>query len=1178
MNKVLLYAIACLFFQEALGQHLVDFSIQNEVCLGEELRIQNNSDEGIAFEWDFCAAQLEGTYATETRGSVTAFMTDISIVNDNGSWYGFVVSRNNLLYKINYGDSPANPPELIESLGNPGSLLNSPEGIDVLKDGNDWYAFITNIGNDIIRVHWENSLEMTPSAQKLNLTSYNKLNGPVQIEIVKDNDVFVAVVANVYSSTITLINLGLSLDNFPTNSDVMESVRLPNAFDTYGVTVVRECSGWVAFAISSGRIYRIDIGSELFSPISLDQITDFTSDLPIVIGSYNHIRATIEGKATYVFFTSYTGRNIAAAIWKEGASNAEYKEIYDTFTFGPYGLDIYKSKGNYGIIVSGYDTGAINHISITSPCAASTRLFNETPGVISYSEPGTFTVSLQVTFIDGVVCSKTQKIIVNSKQAPPIDISITNECVLSPVNFEALNNIDITDYNWDFGDAGSAMIANPTHQYTDAGDYDVSLQVTASNGCNNLAWETITIYSEPTANFNLPAATPICTNQDYLLTNTSTFDSGSNPSWQWEVNGSPVSSDQDLTYSIPSASQQDIKLIASIPGCSTEITKSILTVKDGPLADFTYANGCEDSAIAFTNTTSGTVTSYTWNFGDGNSSGQTNGSNTYVDFGNYDVTLSATNAAGCNNSVVKPIQIYSKPQPNFSLDLPPFSCNGSPSQFNDLTPNPTDSNLTGWVWSFGDGSGGTSISRNPQYTYALAGQYDVNLQATTNFGCTATTQKQITISQSPTTDFSFNAPCVNQATVFVDESGPSISSWQWKIGSSTYTQQNPTHVFGFPSTYNAMLTVTGTNGCIGIKSKSINVPAAPGLDFATENNCSGQNTIFTDASTLSADKPVSWQWQFGTLGSGTGASTQFAFPSPGSYPAKLTVTNQSGCTYSFSKSITIAESPKANFIPTPQSGTPPLIVSFTNTSTNATSQSWFVNNSGSPASTVLSPTLTFDALGDYVVDLIAVNAAGCSDTFSQIISVVVPSLDVALTNLTLIPTTTGEVTVLISLLNNSNSSVKNPKVLLDITGETIISEILPITLLPGQSYSQALTTGVLATKAQLDYVCAQVVVDGDINSVNDKRCTNLESAAFIFDPYPNPASEQLTVEWVAADVNTATVAIFNSIGSAVFENEFAGQPAGLNRLTINLESLNPGAYFMRFTTGNTRKSFRLVIR
>jgi hypothetical protein len=46
------------------------------------------------------------------------------------------------------------------------------------------------------------------------------------------------------------------------------------------------------------------------------------------------------------------------------------------------------------------------------------------------------------------------------------------------------------------------------------------------------------------------------------------------------------------------------------------------------------------------------------------------------------------------------VTIYTKPVPDFSLSLPPFSCTGSPSQFNDLTPNPVDSNLASWLWGF----------------------------------------------------------------------------------------------------------------------------------------------------------------------------------------------------------------------------------------------------------------------------------------------------------------------------------------------------------------------------------------------------------------------------------------------------------------------------------------------
>ncbi|MEQ8425314.1 MAG: PKD domain-containing protein, partial [Cyclobacteriaceae bacterium] len=688
---------------------------------------------------------------------------------------------------------------------------------------------------------------------------------------------------------------------------------------------------------------------------------------------------------------------------------------------------------------------------------------------------------------------------------------------------------------------------------------------------------TVNIYNEPTPDFDLPSTSPICTNQEYLFTNNSTFDAGSNPSWQWEVNGVSVSSDQDLTYAIPAAVMQDVKLIASIPGCSNEITKTINTVEEGPLANFTFSNDCEDNSISFTNTTIGSVTGYTWNFGDGNMSSQANGSNVYSDFGQYDVTLEATNAAGCVNTSIQPITIYSKPQPDFSLDLPPFSCNGSPSQFNDLTPNPVDSNLDSWIWNFGDPQSGTSIARNPQYVYALAGQYNVTLDVTTNFGCTGSVQKQINISQSPGAEFTFNPACVNQGTTFTPASTTGVSSWQWNIGTSTYNQQNPTHVFSSPSTYSVQLTANGSNGCIGVLSKSVNVPVPPNVDFVSENNCANQSTVFTDATSSVSDPVMSRAWQFGALGTGTGVSTNFTFESSGSYPTKLTVTNESGCSYSLSKSIAISNSPTATFSATPQIGTPPLTVQLTNTSSNIISQLWDIND-GQSSSTDAAPAFTFNALGQYVVDLTVFNQQGCSATSSKIISVIVPSLDVALKSVMLLPASTGETNILVTLTNKSNSPVSNLRMLVDVSGGALLSERITAVIQPGQDYSQVLAAGIVGAKGDLDYVCVNVILDGDVDDTNNRKCLNQESSTIVLDPYPNPGSDFLNLDWISVAAGDAVVTIFDRTGRKVFENTFTGINEGLNQASVSLSPLNPGIYYVLFVAADIRKTFPFVVK
>lgn len=1161
----------------ALAQPGVDFTIQPNACTNEVLNISNLSDPGAVTHWDFCATTLDGPYSGSSFGSIATFLTGLEIVNDNGNWFGFATSRSNEVVRINFGASPLNSSYSITSLGNPEGLLNSPESIALQKDGNTWYGLVTNLSNDLVRLEWS-SLSESPNAISLNTAVSGKLNQPSQIEIKFDNGNYVAVVANGGANTLTFIDFGASLANIPSVSDVQESIAFPGATNMYGLTIVRQCQDWEIYTIATDKIYKVDAGAVLSSTFIVSQIDEFASVFADPIGSFNRIKSFKYFDKTFIYFTSFTEQSLRSASWKAGETTPQVIEL-GTLPLPPlpYSLAVVNDQGNYSIYVGGFNAGAITTVQATSSCAAVVRESTDfEPKGVYFQESGIYTVGLTITYANGLVCSKSQEIDVNALVSPTVEILVDGTCANFNSEFDSSVDIPIVTYNWDFGDTNTSMLENPTHQYTSAGEYEVLLSVTASNGCNNTARQNITIYNEPVPDFNLPAAAPICTNQEYFFTNNSAFDAGSNPTWQWEVNGNPVSTDLDLSYSISTSIQQDVKLIASIPGCSNEIMKSILTVEEGPLADFTFNNGCVETSILFTNTTAGPVIGYSWDFGDTNVSSQTNGQNTYTGFGVYDVTLTASNAVGCNNSTTKLITIYSKPQPDFSIDLPPFSCSGSPSQFNDLTPNPTDSNLSGWTWSFGDPSNGTSITRNPLYTYSNAGSYDVQLDVITNFGCSNAVQKTINIAQSPPSGFSFNPACVNQGTVFTPNAINGINSWQWTIGTATYSSPSPTHVFSFPSTYNAQLTVTGANGCVAISSQPITVPAVPSLDFSASNLCEDQPVEFMDATLIGLDVPVSWAWEFGTVGTASGKNPSFTFDDPGSYPTRMTVTNQSGCKYSISKNISVVTSPTATFTATPQIGTAPLVVQLTNTTTNSNSQLWTINGTGE-TSTDDSPTFTFNNLGDYVIDLTVTNDQGCESTTSKTVSVVIPTLDLELTSLTVVPAATGEQRLLVSVKNNSNSTIAGPKLAVDIAGQAIINELLNITLLPGATHTQMLATQVVGARGDLDYICVEIVLDGDFNKSNNKKCVGARSIS-VLDPYPNPSTETINLEWISQKSGNAEVYIFSSTGNKVFENAFSDFQPGLNRVAVAVDKLNPGIYYLLFVTGDSRRSFPVVIR
>ncbi len=136
--------------------------------------------------------------------------------------------------------------------------------------------------------------------------------------------------------------------------------------------------------------------------------------------------------------------------------------------------------------------------------------------------------------------------------------------------------------------------------------------------------------------------------------------------------------------------------------------KSISTIIAGPAVNFFVNDDCQANSVPFTNMTTGSVTGYSWNFGDGSTTSVINPSHSYTSPDLYQVSLTASNAAGCQNVLVKPVKIYSKPIPDFSVGPPPFSCSKSATPFLNNTSPLTDSNVSTWAWHFGDTNNGIS--------------------------------------------------------------------------------------------------------------------------------------------------------------------------------------------------------------------------------------------------------------------------------------------------------------------------------------------------------------------------------------------------------------------------------------------------------------------------------------
>ncbi|MBC8048340.1 MAG: PKD domain-containing protein, partial [Fimbriimonadaceae bacterium] len=137
-----------------------------------------------------------------------------------------------------------------------------------------------------------------------------------------------------------------------------------------------------------------------------------------------------------------------------------------------------------------------------------------------------------------------------------------------------------------------------------------------------------------------------------------------------------------------------------------------------PGVDFSFTG---DPAVTFTDLSTNTPTSWSWDFADGFTSTDQNPVHTFEENGSYNVCLTATNAGGSNtNCHLVGINFATiAPEADYTYTIVGFT-----ASFTDVSTNTPST----WSWNFDDGSA-TSTEQNPSHIYAAAGEYNVCLQA-----------------------------------------------------------------------------------------------------------------------------------------------------------------------------------------------------------------------------------------------------------------------------------------------------------------------------------------------------------------------------------------------------------------------------------------------------------------
>ncbi len=348
-------------------------------------------------------------------------------------------------------------------------------------------------------------------------------------------------------------------------------------------------------------------------------------------------------------------------------------------------------------------------------------------------------------------------------------------------------------------------------------------------------------------------------------------------------NTTPYDDTRDLGSGIANA-----KLALDAAGCAGGCDVSADFVGDP-------TSGCPPLTVNFTDQSSGPVTSWEWDFGDGGTSTAQNPSHQYQNPGTYDVTLIVCSANCCDTTTKTNYITVNDPAPVADFEGSPTSGEAPLTvNFTDLSTN----NPTSWDWDFGDG--GTSTAQNPSHTYNEAGTYTVTLTATNSCGSdTETKTDYITVTcTAPVADFE-GSPTSGEAPLtvnFTDLSSNNPTSWEWDFGDGgTSTEQNPTHTYSDSGHYT--VTLTATNSCgsdTETKVDYITVTCtAPVADFEGSPT-SGDAPLTVNFTDLSTNNPTAWEWDFGDGGTSTEQNPTHTYNTAGTYTVTLTASNSCG--------------------------------------------------------------------------------------------------------------------------------------------------------------------------------------------------------------------------------------------------------------------------------------------
>lgn len=577
-------------------------------------------------------------------------------------------------------------------------------------------------------------------------------------------------------------------------------------------------------------------------------------------------------------------------------------------------------------------------------------------------------------------CAVSDDINVEVKPLPIVDAGTNKEVCVSAAPLQVIGTPN--GGNWSGLGMGSTGTFSPS--IAGVGIHLMSYSYEdPTTFCLNTDTLRIRVVELPIPQFDLIDS--ICSNVATTLINNST---GAN-SYNWNFGNGDQSSLPNPTVVYTESGSYTVELMVRNSFGCTDSSEQIIKILEQPKIGFqlTQDQSCSPSVVSFSNLSSGSNLTYSWNLGNGTTSNLRNPNPVTYTEGTrgdtvYYTQLNISNQCG-SLFLRDTIEVLGHPKANFGTKVDE-GCSPVPVDIINLSTGPPNS----YFWDYGDGTTSTNSDNFQQHEYTVGENdttYILKLIVQNTCGIDSIS-KPISLQPNQLISF-FNTDkligCAPHRVQFTQFTQGSTRSY-WTFGDGNVSDAfSPSHTFTKEGKY--IIQLLASNDCNKDSSKiEITVLPQPEILFDIKPLQACQGAEFSYQNLSSGLSSVIWK--FGDGDSSNLQNPKHIYQNSGLYTVALTGSDGvTGCSATKTQDIVVNPLPDFTVSGNPTSGCKPLDVNFQTTTTGTTFLSWDFGDGGNSINK--NPSHTFFDAGIYSVNCVATNEFGCKDSIQLNINV-----------------------------------------------------------------------------------------------------------------------------------------------------------------------------------------------